>query len=1202
MGNRGQHGVRGSLKIFRLLGLLGVLQAAVLPSLQADLPSPWAHQDIGSTGIAGTASFNSTLNQWTVEGGGTDIWGNSDKFHFVYRAWTGDGELIVRVLSQENTDDWAKAGLMIRETLAHNSSFYMAVIGPVNGVQAQDRRVTGSGTSGVGLLDVQAPYWLRLVRRGNEFKAYASAAGSQWILIGEKNIEMTGEVYVGMVANSHVDGVLSEVIFENLEVNSEISADDSGPDPWVPGMIEEIWRSRNLGNAYPYGTAAYDSETNAFSVQASGITLGGAYDSGFMVYQNFSGDGEIVARINSVQDVDPWSLAGITFRESLESNSKNASIYLSKESGVVFRYRAIQGGSQSVGQEGWLTPSWLKLERKGELINGYVSANGTDWTLVRSQNLPMPESLFVGIAASSASNGQLSSSEFEQVSLRSPIVQDVFLGQKLGDGQLGSGVYNEALQKWTILGSGSGLETEEDSFYYVYRVVTGDVQITAKVLSQTNPHPWSKAGVMLRRTMSRGAPHGLMAMTPDIGYRYQTRAIQGAGMVERGHANGLVPGWVRLKKIGNLVTSYYSADGETWTELASQTIDLGTTPFYAGLAVSSLDPSQLSTAEFDHFTVELLNQALPDADSDGMPDAWEIEHGLDPELASDADGDMDLDGLTNLQEYEQHSDPNDYYSQGSVVITPVLSVVGGNSQNGPPGEFLDEALLVEVRSGTSSGPLLENAPVAFTLDQGEGMFAPSENGTETASLTARSGSNGRASVYFKPASTASGTLEIKASAKLAEVTFTADVSINEPPSLSFILPSSGAEISKNDPLVVRAQAADGDGSVQYVEFFSGPISLGMGTHVGGGVYEISFSSPDAGRYGLIARAVDNRNGRSVATLNVKVKEDENDLVAVGEAMGGMDISLPADSESYVSMPFWDAPVYAGKINQVSDGTVELGGTPEWASQQFAPEEAGPNGGYFAWIIKGNQAGRIFKIVGNSSNLLGLEGNLTGLEAGDLVRIYPAWTLEKAFPEGEAGFAGDTGTPGTRVKFPDPALISENRPFTVELGKYSEGWRDMSNGSGVPLQRTLPLLSYVSLKNPSGQAAKWMPLGDISPVAARHTLPADENISNKLALAFAHPQAQSLMESGLLDTGVMRPSLSATEHLDKLLVFDFSVAMAERIPSAVYFLYGGALRKEGSPLTESFDHEPVFRPGQALLLQRAVDEGHGQDVWKSWPGF
>src|SRR6185436_11318474 len=40
-----------------------------------------------------------------------------------------------------------------------------------------------------------------------------------------------------------------------------------------------------------------------------------------------------------------------------------------------------------------------------------------------------------------------------------------------------------------------------------------------------------------------------------------------------------------------------------------------------------------------------------DTDQDGMPDAWEKAHGLNPTDPADPNGDRDHDGYTNLEEY-----------------------------------------------------------------------------------------------------------------------------------------------------------------------------------------------------------------------------------------------------------------------------------------------------------------------------------------------------------------------------------------------------------------------------------------------------------------------------------------------------------------------------------------------------------------------
>lgn len=53
-------------------------------------------------------------------------------------------------------------------------------------------------------------------------------------------------------------------------------------------------------------------------------------------------------------------------------------------------------------------------------------------------------------------------------------------------------------------------------------------------------------------------------------------------------------------------------------------------------------------------------EAAPDADRDGMPDAWEKRHGLNPNDPTDAARDADKDGYTNLEEFLNGTDPTQF--------------------------------------------------------------------------------------------------------------------------------------------------------------------------------------------------------------------------------------------------------------------------------------------------------------------------------------------------------------------------------------------------------------------------------------------------------------------------------------------------------------------------------------------------------------
>lgn len=179
------------------------------------LPVPWQHQDVGAVGLTGDATH--TAGAFTVSGSGTDIWNNADGFHFVYQPWTGNGEIIARVGSVGNTDPWAKAGVMFRESLTAGSRHAMLVITPGNGSAFQRRVATdGVSTHTAGPV-VAAPYWVRLVRNGNILQGYVSTDGTVWTSVGSDTVAMANQIYVGLAVTAHNNTALSTATFNGVQ-------------------------------------------------------------------------------------------------------------------------------------------------------------------------------------------------------------------------------------------------------------------------------------------------------------------------------------------------------------------------------------------------------------------------------------------------------------------------------------------------------------------------------------------------------------------------------------------------------------------------------------------------------------------------------------------------------------------------------------------------------------------------------------------------------------------------------------------------------------------------------------------------------------------------------------------------------------------------------------------------------------------------
>jgi len=181
-----------------------------------NLPSPWLQQDIGAVGVAGSSTHAS--GTYTVNGSGTDIWSTGDQFQFCYQTMTGDGEIVARVAAIENTDSNAKAGVMIRESLAANSAHALMNITPASGSQFIRRLTTGGSSSYTAGTNVTAPYWVRLVRSGTTITGSISSNGNTWVTVGSASITMASSVKVGLVVLSRNNPTLNTSTFTNVTV------------------------------------------------------------------------------------------------------------------------------------------------------------------------------------------------------------------------------------------------------------------------------------------------------------------------------------------------------------------------------------------------------------------------------------------------------------------------------------------------------------------------------------------------------------------------------------------------------------------------------------------------------------------------------------------------------------------------------------------------------------------------------------------------------------------------------------------------------------------------------------------------------------------------------------------------------------------------------------------------------------------------
>ncbi len=193
-----------------------------------------------------------------------------------------------------------------------------------------------------------------------------------------------------------------------------ISTVVSAPVTFTVLGLAPPWQGAGIGNVDVSGSAAVSG--GVFSVAGAGI-IGGSDDTFQFVYQAFNGDGEIVAQISSVQNAGPNGIVGVMIRESLTSDSEYLLMGASTDGNLLRSRRNNTGGNSHTTILGWATPPnvWVRMVRRGTLIDRYWSVDGTTWTLSDSRNITMAGNAYIGLAVASGDPGMLNTSTFSNV-------------------------------------------------------------------------------------------------------------------------------------------------------------------------------------------------------------------------------------------------------------------------------------------------------------------------------------------------------------------------------------------------------------------------------------------------------------------------------------------------------------------------------------------------------------------------------------------------------------------------------------------------------------------------------------------------------------------------------------------------------------------------------------------------------------------
>ena len=263
-----------------------------------DTPQNWAVPGVTDLVVwfrGNAATFLETApGQYTISANTGDVWYASDNFRFVYKKLNGDGAIVAKVVNiTGGSATWAKAGVMIRESLDPSSAYAFMFPTPDGKRAFQSRTSTSSNAVSVhsAAAAVTFPVWVKIERKGSQFTASYSQDGKTWTVqptnetvdggANPQVIGMTGAVYIGLaVASNNSAGGFCRGGFSDVVATGGVSGDwtvaNVGPNPGnsPDGMYVVVKDSagKSATVAYPDNTGVLKTEWTEWRIPLSGLT------------------------------------------------------------------------------------------------------------------------------------------------------------------------------------------------------------------------------------------------------------------------------------------------------------------------------------------------------------------------------------------------------------------------------------------------------------------------------------------------------------------------------------------------------------------------------------------------------------------------------------------------------------------------------------------------------------------------------------------------------------------------------------------------------------------------------------------------------------------------------------------------------------------------------------------------------------------
>ena len=213
---------------------------------------------------------------------------------------------------------------------------------------------------------------------------------------------------MGMAISSNDWQYLGNATFEDVLVSHQAPP----PATLCPGD----WMCNDVGYSLLPGSQVYNSGN--WLLQGAGEDIAGTADQFHGVWQTLSADGSVSARVTSVENVDPFSKAGVMLRIGMDPGSPYFAVFSTPHQDLLVQYRETQGGNSAMDDFFVPTklPLYLKVTRVGNIFKAFYSQDGINWTKIgTTKTINMPNKVFAGIAMTSHATLQEGTATFDSV-------------------------------------------------------------------------------------------------------------------------------------------------------------------------------------------------------------------------------------------------------------------------------------------------------------------------------------------------------------------------------------------------------------------------------------------------------------------------------------------------------------------------------------------------------------------------------------------------------------------------------------------------------------------------------------------------------------------------------------------------------------------------------------------------------------------